>query len=92
VESRKRIKQPIAGRWAGNSQDTTVLNFGESSGTSVEAPIMGAEQQPRVGFETVSKNKKSVGSSKTKKGEIPHKENADYGKRENTKEAETPQR
>lgn len=51
---------------------------------------MAVEEQAQVDFDTVSKNKKSVGSSMTKKGEILKKENADYGKRENTKEAEAP--
>jgi hypothetical protein len=38
-------------------KDAIVLNFGESSGTDVETPVMGVEQQPRVDFETASKNK-----------------------------------
>jgi hypothetical protein len=64
----------------GKSDDITILNLGESSGTSYETPVMGAERQPRVGFDKTSKSKQSVGSSMTKKGEIRKQENADYGK------------
>jgi hypothetical protein len=50
------------------------------------------EEQPRVDFDEVSNSKQSIGSSKTKKGEIHNKENADYGKGKVTQEAKTTQR
>ena len=53
MESRKRIKKPIAGRWAKTS--IIVLNSGESGVTTVEAAVMVVEEQTPVVFDNKSK-------------------------------------
>ena len=54
MESRKRIKQPIAGRWTKIS--IIVLNSGESGVTTVEAAVMAVEEQTPVDFVYKSKD------------------------------------
>lgn len=54
MESRKRMKQPIAGRWAKTS--IIVLNSGESGATTVEVAVMAMEEQAPVDFDNKSKN------------------------------------
>ena len=54
MESRKRIKQPIAGRWTKIS--IIVLNSGESGVTTVEAAVMAVEEQTPVDFDNKSKD------------------------------------
>lgn len=54
MESRKRIKQPIVGRWTRTS--IIVLNFGESGVTTKETAVMAAEEQTPVDFDNKSKN------------------------------------
>lgn len=47
MESRKRIKQPIVGRWT--KIYIIVLNSGESGVTTNEAAVMAVEEQTPVG-------------------------------------------
>lgn len=54
MESRKRIKQPIAGRWTRTS--IIVLNSDESGVTTNEAVVMTAEEQTPVVIDNRSKN------------------------------------
>lgn len=54
MESRKRMKQPIAGRWTRTS--IIVLNSGESGVTTVEAAVMAVEEQTPVDFDNKSKD------------------------------------
>lgn len=54
MESRKRIKQPVAGRWTRTS--IIVLNSGESGVTTVETAVMAAEEQTPVDFNNKSKD------------------------------------
>lgn len=54
MESRKRIKQPIAGRWTRTS--IIVLNSGESGVTTDEVAVMAMEEQTPVDFDNKSKN------------------------------------
>jgi len=54
VESRKRIKQPVAGRWTRIL--IIVLNSGESGVTTNEAAVMAVEEQTPVDFDNKSKN------------------------------------
>ena len=54
MESRKRMKQPIAGRWTRTM--IIVLNSGESGATTVEVAVMAMEEQAPVGFDNKSKN------------------------------------
>lgn len=55
MESWKRIKQPIAGRWARTSI-IIVLNSSESGVTTEEAAVMAAEEQTPVDFDNRSKD------------------------------------
>lgn len=57
MESRKRIKQPIAGRWMRTS--IIVLNSGESGVMTVEAAVMVVEEQAPVDFDNKSKDTES---------------------------------
>lgn len=57
MESRKRMKKPIAGRWARTS--VIVLNSGESGVTTFEAAVMAVEEQTPVDFENKSKDTES---------------------------------
>lgn len=54
MESRKRIKQPIVGRWTRTS--IIVLNSGESGAMTVEAAVMAVEEQAPVDFDSKSKD------------------------------------
>ena len=54
MESRKRMKQPIAGRWTKTS--IIVLNSGESGVTTEEATVMVVEEQTPVDFDNKSKD------------------------------------
>lgn len=54
MESRKRIKQPVAGRWTRTL--IIVLNSGESGVTTNEAAVMAVEEQTPVDFDNKSKN------------------------------------
>ena len=54
MESRKRMKHPIAGRWTKTS--IIVLNSGESGVTTMEAAVMAVEEQTPVDFDDKSKN------------------------------------
>lgn len=54
MESRKRIKQPVAGRWTRIL--IIVLNSGESGVTTNEAAVMAVEEQTPVDFDNKSKN------------------------------------
>ena len=54
MESRKRMKQPIAGRWT--RKTIIVLNSGESGATTVEAAIMAVEEQAPVDFDDKNKD------------------------------------
>lgn len=54
MESWKRIKQPIAGRWAKTS--IIALNSSESGVTTEEAAVMAAEEQTPVDFDNRSKD------------------------------------
>ena len=54
MESRKRIKQPIARRWTKTS--IIVLNSDESGATTNEAAVMAVEEQAPVVIDNRSKN------------------------------------
>lgn len=49
MESRERIKQPVAGRWVRKS--IIILNPGESGAMTNEAAVMAAEEQAPVDFD-----------------------------------------
>ena len=54
MESRKRMKQPIAGRWTKTS--IIVLNSDEGGVTTHEVAVMATEEQTPVVFDDKSKN------------------------------------
>ena len=54
MESRERMKKPIAGRWTRTS--TIVLNSGESGAMTDEVVVMTMEEQAPVGIEKKDTN------------------------------------
>lgn len=54
MESRKRIKQPIVGRWTKTS--IIVLNSDGGGVTTYEVAVMATEEQTPVVFDNKSKN------------------------------------